>query len=66
MDIIFIYDCMIAKDLYTSGDTKVFSLPYGGLDKYDSYIFIADNNLQLIRIDNNTQNATVDYVEGSI
>lgn len=55
-------DVMIAKELYTNNNTyKVYSLPFGGIDKNDSYFYFVDMYGKINKLD-----AEVDYAEGLI
>lgn len=55
-------DTIIAKELYTNENSyKVYSLPYGGIDKYDSFLFYVDTQNKIQKLESN-----VDYINGLI
>lgn len=54
-------DTLIAKELYTNNNNyKVYSLPFGGIDRNDSYFYFVDSDGKI----NILNNVDIDYAEG--
>lgn len=53
-------NAIIAKELHTDDNNyKVYSFPYGGIDKYDSYFFYVNSQNKIKKLDSN-----IDYING--